>query len=162
MVGNNSCGSTAQAYGKMVDSVVRLEILTYDGCRAWVGATDDEEYERDHRRAAAGGPSSTGGCASSATATWTTSAPGTRDIPRRVSGYNLDSLLPENRFNVAQALVGSESTLVTVLQAEIQLVPALPARTLVVLGYPDIAAAADACRRSCRTSRRRWRASTTG
>jgi FAD/FMN-containing dehydrogenase len=31
MIGNNSCGSTAQAYGKMADSVNRLEILTYDG-----------------------------------------------------------------------------------------------------------------------------------
>ena len=37
MVGNNSCGSTAQAYGKMVDSVRRLEVLTYDGTRMWVG-----------------------------------------------------------------------------------------------------------------------------
>ena len=29
-------------------------------------------------------------------------------IPRRVSGYNLDELLPENGFHVARALVGSE------------------------------------------------------
>ncbi len=38
-------------------------------------------------------------------------------IPRRVSGYNLDavSLLPENGFHVARALVGSEGTCVTVV-----------------------------------------------
>ena len=65
-------------------------------------------------------------------------------IPRRVSGYNLDSLLPENHFNVAQALVGSEGTLVTLLHAELALVPVPGAASLVVLGYPDIAAAADA------------------
>ena len=66
------------------------------------------------------------------------------DIPRRVSGYNLDSLLPENGFDVARALVGSESTLVTVLHAELDLVPVLPKRVLVVLGFPDIFAAAEA------------------
>ena len=39
------------------------------------------------------------------------------DIPRRVSGYNLDDLLPEKGFHVARALVGSEGTCVTVLEA---------------------------------------------
>jgi FAD/FMN-containing dehydrogenase len=61
-----------------------------------------------------------------------------------VSGYKLDALLPENGFNRARALVGSESTLVTILHAELRLVPVPAARTLVVLGYPDIAQAADA------------------
>src|SRR2546422_5219780 len=46
MIGNNSCGSTAQAYGKMADSVRRLEVLTYGGLRLWTGETGDEEYER--------------------------------------------------------------------------------------------------------------------
>ena len=61
-----------------------------------------------------------------------------------MSGYNLDSLLPEHGFDVARALVGSESTLVTVLHAELRLVPKPAAQALVVLGYPDIASAADA------------------
>ncbi|HEY6093273.1 MAG TPA: FAD-linked oxidase C-terminal domain-containing protein, partial [Gemmatimonadales bacterium] len=64
-------------------------------------------------------------------------------IPRRVSGYNLDQLLPENGFHVARALVGSEGTCVTVLEATLRLVPSPPARTLLVLGYPDIYEAAD-------------------
>src|SRR5262249_45686537 len=64
-------------------------------------------------------------------------------IPRRVSGYNLDQLLPENGFHVAKALVGSESTLVTVLHAEIELFEVPRCRSLVVLGCPDIADAAD-------------------
>src|SRR2546422_5497578 len=46
MIGNNSCGSTAQAYGKMAGSVRRLEVLTYGGLRTWTGETSDEEYER--------------------------------------------------------------------------------------------------------------------
>jgi Fe-S oxidoreductase/FAD/FMN-containing dehydrogenase len=64
-------------------------------------------------------------------------------IPRRVSGYNLDELLPEKGFQVARALVGTEGTCVTVLEATLDLVPWPRARTLLVLGYPDIYAAAE-------------------
>nr|WP_040801541.1 FAD-binding oxidoreductase [Nocardia higoensis] len=109
MIGNNSCGATAQAYGKTVDAVRRLEILTYDGFRAWVGPGDtvrtddraraDELLARLHAIAE-------------------DYAPDIRAkyprIPRRVSGYNLDSLLPEYGFDLAKLLVGSESTLVSV------------------------------------------------
>src|SRR5205823_5864138 len=65
------------------------------------------------------------------------------NIPRRVSGYNLNQLLPENRFNVARALVGTESTCVFVLNATVRLVHNPPQRSLLVLGYPDIYAAGD-------------------
>src|SRR5215218_9330253 len=64
-------------------------------------------------------------------------------IPRRVSGYNLDELLPENGFNIAAALTGSEGTLATVLEAMVRLVDAPPVRSLVVLGFKDIFTAAD-------------------
>ncbi|MGH3437856.1 MAG: FAD-binding and (Fe-S)-binding domain-containing protein [Sciscionella sp.] len=143
MIGNNSCGSTAQAYGKMSDSVLRLEILTYDGERMWVGPTSDEEYAR----IISGGGRKAGiyrelrRIRDDYLSEIRTRYP---KIPRRVSGYNLDSLLPENSFDVARALVGSESTLVTVLHAEIKLFPTYPHRSLVVLGYPDIVNAADA------------------
>ncbi len=66
------------------------------------------------------------------------------DIPRRVSGYNLDSLLGENDFNVAQALTGSEGTLATLLRAEVVLVPLLAHKELLVIGYDTIEEAADA------------------
>jgi Fe-S oxidoreductase/FAD/FMN-containing dehydrogenase len=65
-------------------------------------------------------------------------------IPRRVSGYNLDELLPENNFNVARSLVGSEGTLVTVLSATLDLMHSPPCRRLVVLAFPDAFLAADA------------------
>jgi FAD/FMN-containing dehydrogenase/Fe-S oxidoreductase len=142
MIGNNSCGASAQAYGKMVDSVRRLEILTYGGLRTWTGETSDAEYEQI---IAAGGEKAElyrrlrEICDSHLPAIRT----GYPQIPRRVSGYNLDSLLPERGFHVARALVGSESTLVTVLQAEIDLVEVPKHKSLVVLGYPDIAEAAD-------------------
>ncbi|ASW57713.1 FAD-binding oxidoreductase [Plantactinospora sp. KBS50] len=143
MIGNNSCGATAQRTGKVVDNVVELEVLLYDGTRMWVGETSDERYaqiQRDggrvaevHRQLRA--------VRDEYLAELRTRYP---DIPRRVSGYNLDSLLPEKGFHLAQALVGSESTLVTVLRARLKLVPVVKARSLVFLNYPDIAAAADA------------------
>ncbi|WP_422735744.1 FAD-binding and (Fe-S)-binding domain-containing protein [Micromonospora sp. WMMD729] len=142
MIGNNSCGATAQRAGKVVDNIVELEVLLYDGTRLWVGETSDEEYasiQRDggrraeiYRRLRA--------LRDEYLADIRTRYP---HIPRRVSGYNLDSLLPEKNFHVAQALVGSEGTLVTVLRARLKLVPRVKADTLVFLSYPDIASAGD-------------------
>lgn len=143
MIGNNSCGATAQRTGKVVDNIARLEVVLPDGTRFWCGETTDEEYAEIERR---GDPRAA--IYRQLRSLRDTYAEEIRrrfpDIPRRVSGYNLDSLLPEHHFDVAGLLVGSESTLVTVLRAELELVPVLPERTLVVLGYPDIATAADA------------------
>ncbi|MFC5751565.1 FAD-binding and (Fe-S)-binding domain-containing protein [Actinomadura rugatobispora] len=143
MVGNNSCGASAQAYGKMADSVVGLEVLTYEGVRMWVGPTSAGEYERilaeGGRRAEI--YRAVRGLVDENLALIRTRYP---DIPRRVSGYNLDALLPENGFDLARALVGSESTLVTALRAHISLVPVPKYQSLVVLGFADVTAAGDA------------------
>jgi len=142
MIGNNSCGATAQRVGKVVDNVRRLEVLLYDGTRAWVGPTSDEEYDRIQ---AEGGR----------VAEVYRQLRELRDhygaqvrqrypqIPRRVSGYNLDALLPEQGFDVAKLLVGSEGTLVTVLRAELVLVEDPAHRAVVMVGYDDVAAAGD-------------------
>ncbi|MEU7428751.1 FAD-linked oxidase C-terminal domain-containing protein [Streptomyces sp. NPDC040750] len=142
MIGNNSCGASAQAYGKTVDNVRRLEIVTYDGLRMWVGPTSEVERARI---AAEGGRKAEiyVGLDRIATEYLADIRSGYPKIPRRVSGYNLDSLLPENGFDVARALVGSEGTLVTVLRAELDLVPVPPYQSLLVLGYDDICAAGD-------------------
>ncbi|MFH7599342.1 FAD-linked oxidase C-terminal domain-containing protein [Streptomyces racemochromogenes] len=143
MIGNNSCGASAQAYGKTVDNIRRLEVLTYAGDRFWAGPTDGEEYERI---VAAGGGRARlhRGLKDIAARHLAEIRRGYPRIPRRVSGYNLDSLLPENGFDVARALVGSEGTLVTVLRAELALVEVPAAEALLVLGYEDVYAAADA------------------
>ncbi len=65
------------------------------------------------------------------------------NIPRRVSGYNLNHLLPENGFHLARALVGSEGTCVTILEATCRLVESPPARVLLVIGWPDVYICAD-------------------
>ncbi|MFD8028587.1 FAD-binding and (Fe-S)-binding domain-containing protein [Streptomyces sp. NPDC059717] len=142
MIGNNSCGASAQAYGKTVDNVRRLEVLTYDGLRMWVGPTSKAERARI---AAEGGRRAEiyDGLDRIVAEYLADIRHGFPKIPRRVSGYNLDSLLPENGFDVAKALVGSEGTLVTVLRAELDLVPVPLHQSLLVLGYEDICAAAD-------------------
>jgi FAD/FMN-containing dehydrogenase/Fe-S oxidoreductase len=142
MIGNNSCGVHSVMAGKTVDNIIELEVLAYDGTRLRVGPTSDEQLER-----LAAEPGRTGELYGGMRRIRDTYADEIRrrypDIPRRVSGYNLDQLLPDHGFDVARALVGSESTLVTVLEAKVRLVPSPPGRTLVAVGYPDVFAAAD-------------------
>ena len=142
MIGNNSCGTHSLLAGKTVDNVVELRILLYDGTQLTVGPTSDAELETI---VVAGGRR--GEIYARLKAIRDEYAPLVRqrfpDIPRRVSGYNLDQLLPENGFNVARALVGSEGTCVIVLEAKVRLVPSPQHRSLVGLGYPDVFVAAD-------------------
>src|SRR3954447_16549806 len=143
MIGNNSCGATAQRTGKVVDNVVSLDVLLHDGTRFSAPRLDDDAYAD-----AASTPGRPGEIVRALRPLRDEHADLIRerypDIPRRVSGYNLDSLLPEHGFDLAGFLVGSEATLVTVLRAELELVPVVRARTLVVLGFESIAKAADA------------------
>ncbi|HEX2044665.1 MAG TPA: FAD-binding and (Fe-S)-binding domain-containing protein [Gaiellaceae bacterium] len=145
MVGNNSCGVhsvLAELYGqgpRTSDQVEELTVLTYDGHVLRVGRNGDAG-------AAAGG-------GREAEIHRRLRELGERygdlvrerypDIPRRVSGYNLDDLLPERGFHVARSLVGSEGTCAVVLEATLRLVEWPPARVLLVAGYPDHFAAAD-------------------
>ncbi|WP_081068389.1 FAD-binding and (Fe-S)-binding domain-containing protein [Burkholderia stagnalis] len=143
MIANNSCGAHSVMAGKTVENVEALEILTYDGARFWVGPTPEPELDAI---IAAGG--------------WRGEiyrrlrdlrdryADRIRNefpqIKRRVSGFNLDQLLPENGFNVARALVGTEGTCAVTLQAKVRLVHSPSCRVLLVLGFTDIFTAADA------------------
>src|SRR3954452_11735834 len=137
MIASNSCGVRsvmAQFYGpgpRTSDNVHELDYVLYDGRRltAREGTSGDEEIDRkliDLRDRYAG-----------------LIRARYPNIPRRVSGYNLDDLLPEKGFHVARALVGTESTCLTVLEATVHLLHNPPARSLLVLGYEDKYAAAD-------------------
>jgi Fe-S oxidoreductase/FAD/FMN-containing dehydrogenase len=142
MIGNNSCGMHAQMAGKTEQNVEELDIVTYDGLRMRVGPTSEEELERI---IAAGGPK--GRIYADLKALREKYADLIRErfpqIPRRVSGFPLNELLPENGFNVARALVGTESTCVTVVEATVRLVHSPPHRVLLMLGFPDLATAGD-------------------
>ncbi|MEV1289387.1 FAD-binding and (Fe-S)-binding domain-containing protein [Micromonospora sp. NPDC049679] len=142
MLGNDTCGSTAQWSGTTAANVERLEILTYDGVRMWVGPTSEAEYARI--QAQGGRPAEIYRRLRELRDRYADEIRRrSPDIPRRISGYNLSELLDENGFNVARALVGTESTCVTVLRAELRLLAEPPARALLMLGFSDIAAAAD-------------------
>ena len=164
MIGNNSCGVHSVMAGKTDDNIEELEVVTYDGVRLRVGENriDPCGDSRPRKPAlsepearggveASSGPSSSGRRASEIYASLKQIADDYAtlirqkfpNIPRRVSGYNLNYLLPENNFHIARALVGSEGTCATVLEATCRLVESPPERVLLVVGYPDIYQCAD-------------------
>ncbi len=133
MIGNNSCGSHSVAWGTTADNVHELDVLTYGGerVRAAQGLHDLPARLRDGIRSLAG----------QHLALLRTGFP---ELPRRISGYALDELLPEKNADLARALTGSEGTLGVVTEATVRLVEVPGARALAVLGYPDESAAAEA------------------
>jgi FAD/FMN-containing dehydrogenase/Fe-S oxidoreductase len=142
MLGNNSCGTHSIMAGKTNDNVIALDVLLYDGTRLSVGATSDAELARI---IAAGGRR--GEIYARLRDLRDRVADRVRDefpdIPRRVSGYNLDELLPERGFDVAKALVGSEGTCVNILEATVRLVPSPQHRRTIILAYRNVVEAAD-------------------
>jgi FAD/FMN-containing dehydrogenase/Fe-S oxidoreductase len=143
MIGNDSCGVHSQYAGRTIDNVLELEVLTYDGLVLKVGMTSESELERRCAKEGREGEIYRG-------------LRKIRDryaelirarypkIPRRVSGYSLDELLPEAGFHVGRALTGTESTCVLILEAKLKLVPARAERALTIVGFTDIYAAAAA------------------
>jgi FAD/FMN-containing dehydrogenase/Fe-S oxidoreductase len=142
MIGNNSCGTHSLLGGKTVDNVEELRILLYDGSQMTVGPTSDGDLDSILRQGGRRGE-----VYSKLRAIRDQYAELVRarfpQIPRRVSGYNLDELLPERGFDVARALVGTEGTCVVVLEAKLRLIHSPQHRTLVALGYEDAFQAAD-------------------
>ena len=162
MIGNNSCGVHSVMAGKTDENIKELEVLTYDGVRLKVGRNFIEPCG-DSR------PRLSGDSGVSHRSLDVERAPASANraneilralhqiadqygdlirqkfpnIPRRVSGYNLNYLLPENGLHLARSLVGSEGTCVTVLEATCRLVESPPQRVLLVLGFPDIYECAD-------------------
>ncbi len=136
MIGNNSCGVHSIMAGVTADNVESLDVLLYDGSRLTVSRGEDairgpgaeKLAEQLHALADRWGDRV---------------REGFPQIPRRISGYNLDRLLPENGFDVAAALVGTEATCCLVLEADLKLIPSPQHRSLVLLGYDAPWSAAD-------------------
>lgn len=135
MIGNNACGPRALGYGRTSDVVARLEVITGAGERLEFRSGADA---RSH-------PSAT--------------VRALRDLvnanlgvirtefgrfSRQVSGYSLEHLLPENGFDVARFLVGTEGTLAVVRRATVRLACDPAHSVLVLLGFDSLADAADA------------------
>ncbi|MFE6417036.1 FAD-binding and (Fe-S)-binding domain-containing protein [Streptomyces rochei] len=129
MIGNNSCGSHSVAWGTTADSVRELSVLTARGRSLRLGVDW------------AGAPAGLRELVSGEAARLRTGFP---DLPRRISGYALDALLPERGADVARSFCGSEGTLGVLTEALVRLVESPRARALAVLGYADEAGAAEA------------------
>ena len=144
MIGNNACGAHAQMSGKTDNNVEEMDVLLYDGTRMTVGWMTEADWKSKIRQGGREGDIYR-------------HLRALRDhygelvrtnypvLPRRVSGYNLDQLIPgeDGRVNIARALVGSEGTLVTILEAKCRLIDARAERVVLMLGYPDMYEAAD-------------------
>lgn len=142
MIGNNSCGVHSVVAGRTEDNIEELDILTYDGTRMTVGETSEAELNSIIR--AGGRRGEIYGKLKSIRDRYADQIRARfPNIPRRVSGYNLPELLPENGFHVARALVGTESTCAVILRAKIKLIHSPQHRSLVVVGFPDVFAAGD-------------------
>jgi FAD/FMN-containing dehydrogenase/Fe-S oxidoreductase len=133
MIGNNSCGAHSVAWGTTADNVTGLDVLTYRGERARLS------------RCGPGVPTALRTAVEDLLAgELALLRTGFPDLPRRISGYALDELLPERGRDWPRAFTGSEGTLGVLTEATVRLVRAPAARALAVLGYPDESAAADA------------------
>ncbi|HET6548914.1 MAG TPA: FAD-linked oxidase C-terminal domain-containing protein, partial [Solirubrobacter sp.] len=143
MIGNNSCGTHSILAGVTADNIEALEVLLYDGTRFLAPShLDEAELER---AIASGGR--VGQIYADLKELRDRYGALIRerfpDIPRRISGFNLDRLLPESGFNVAAALVGTEATCALTLEAHCKLIESPQHRCLVAIGYEDCATAAD-------------------
>ncbi|WP_233507290.1 FAD-binding and (Fe-S)-binding domain-containing protein [Jiangella anatolica] len=128
MIGNNACGPRAVAYGTTAANVVELDWLDGAGRRFTAGRDLD----------------AVPGLAGLVAANLGVLRTELGRFGRQVSGYSLEHLLPERGADLAKALVGAEGTCGLLLGAQVRLVPVAAARALVVLGYRDLATAADA------------------
>jgi FAD/FMN-containing dehydrogenase/Fe-S oxidoreductase len=147
-IGNNACGSRALRYGRSADNVVSLDVLTGTGARFTAARFNAERHGKDEP----GAGSASAGAEAALLADLRALADGNLAairtefgrFTRQVSGYSLEHLLPEQGFDVAKFLSGTEGTLALTLGATVRLVDTPPATALAVLGYPDMPAAADA------------------
>jgi FAD/FMN-containing dehydrogenase/Fe-S oxidoreductase len=133
MLGNNACGSRALAYGRTGDNVTAMDLLTGTGerlaARPGMTAAESptvaalEQVVHAHL-----------GVIRTELGRFT----------RQVSGYSLEHLLPERGVHLPAALVGTEGTCGVLLGATVKLVRPPERTVLLVLGYSDVASAADA------------------
>ncbi len=143
MIGNNSCGAHSAAYGKTVDNLEALDAILYDGTELTLGGAMDD--------AASASALARGDRLAELVRAMLAIRDRNGDsvrahypqIPRRVSGYNLDELLPERGFNLARAIVGSEGTCAITTAATLHVVPRPKNVTVLVLGFDDVFRAAD-------------------
>ncbi|WP_099331845.1 FAD-binding and (Fe-S)-binding domain-containing protein [Actinomyces minihominis] len=129
MIGNNACGPHALTYGRTSDNTVSLDVIDGRGRRFVVGSGPGELEK-------------VAGLSELVSTHLALLRTELGRFTRQESGYSLEHLLPEKGGDLAKALVGTEGTCVTVVEATVALKPVPTKPTLVVLGYPSMIAAA--------------------
>lgn len=144
MMANNSSGARSVLYGKTIDHVLEQEVILSDGSLAnfhpieardlesvCLGDSLEAQCYRIVRQVAAE-------CADEVEARFP-------KVLRRVAGYNLDEFIhPEQPFNLAKLMVGSEGTLGVVLEAKLNLVPLPKAKAVLAIQFQHLLEALEA------------------
>src|SRR5262245_60815479 len=143
MIGNDACGNHSVRHGRTVRHVIELELVLGDGSHLVAGRGGLRAAEADDSVAAERAAALNVDLRSLVAENLAPIRVELGRIERQVSGYQLQHLLPENSFDVARMLVGTEGTCAIVVGAKLALVPKTPAALLIAVGYPDVVAAAD-------------------
>ncbi|MEV7475401.1 FAD-binding and (Fe-S)-binding domain-containing protein [Pseudarthrobacter oxydans] len=141
-LGNDACGNHSVRYGRISDHVVEIDVVTSDGARLTATATGLRATDPEDNASAARAGALTASFKELAHSHLSEFRLELERIQRQVSGYHLANLLPENGFNIARALAGSEGTCAIIVGARMKLVPKPASALLVCLGYADVVDAA--------------------
>ena len=139
MAANNSCGSRSIRYGLMRDNVLAVDALMANG----------EQRRFDRIAAAADADALTKSLLALGQREQQEIANRFPDVMRRVGGYNIDALVPDqssnsSEFNLAHLMVGSEGTLGCSEEITLKLSPLPKHKLLGVCHFPTFYAAMDA------------------
>ena len=141
-VGNDACGNHSVRYGRTADHTVAMDVVTADGHLLRVTRSGVEAVHSEDAAATDAAERISRELQSLAADNLALFRVELGRIPRQVSGFHLSHLLPENGFDVARALVGSEGTCAVIVSVTVAVVPVPPAALLLCLGYENVVAAA--------------------
>ncbi|WP_375546232.1 FAD-binding and (Fe-S)-binding domain-containing protein [Dietzia sp. NCCP-2495] len=141
-IGNDACGNHSVRHGRTADHVEALRLVTADGLRLTATRRGVEATDPGDAAATARADHLTTELRDLAADHLGAIRTELGRFPRQVSGYHLRHLLPEEGFDVARALVGSEGTCAVVTSATLRVVPRAARTGLLVVGYADVVDAA--------------------
>ena len=137
VIGNNSCGAHSIIYGKTIDNVKSLKTILSNG--------EDHVFKKirfsEFEKLILNDSFSSNLYLNSINLFKKYTDELTRrypDIQRRVGGYNLDEINKDGFIDLTKIIVGSEGTLATVTEAELNLVELPNSKGLLVVEFDDI------------------------
>jgi FAD/FMN-containing dehydrogenase/Fe-S oxidoreductase len=139
MIGNNSSGAHSLIYGKTIDHVAEVTAVLSDSSLVRFGPVNDAELTVKTSQG-----DLEGAVYRALRKQVATHADEIRarfpHVMRRVSGYNLDELLPSSGqpFDLSKIVIGSEGTLCVVVEARLKLVERPRQTALVACHFQDI------------------------